>query len=387
MVQGQLDKQAAQIAYRELNKENEQKRQKRIQSQMNQVQQKDKNGNENDQQKPTVGGYKQINYEALIAYAQNLINKMLCKAEDFDLRQVTQSGVRTEEDLKMQGLFPKQITTLEQARLICRFLHFKRKPMENREFYEHFFDQQEKANGIEQLKKLKNIISQVQPSQIDMLPAPLKKQATRSPPKDSKDYDEFRDTLGATLTESLNLTNISDCDFSHREKLQILNKLTIDYNNRQNNPDKLQLFELDARKSKQIQKDIKTFILQKHQMNADYELEEVKESLQEVTGKLMSNPRKAQQQKKNMNNLTTRLATPNCIMNKMLDQLDQSIKTKHSTQSKIMNSKQQSLNNTVNNTIRSMTSDDGPFTRNFGSHLEEYVSFDHHRTQMNSEDK
>lgn len=172
-----------------------------------------------------------------------------------------------------------------------------------------------------------------------MLPAPLKKQATRSPPKDSKDYDEFRDTLGATLTESLNLTNISDCDFSHREKLQILNKLTIDYNNRQNNPDKLQLFELDARKSKQIQKDIKTFILQKHQMNADYELEEVKESLQEVTGKLMSNPRKAQQQKKNMNNLTTRLATPNCIMNKMLDQLDQSIKTKHSTQSKIMNSK------------------------------------------------
>ena len=89
---------------------------------------------------PTMASYKQINYEALITYAQNLINKMLCKTEDFDLRSVTTRTVKTEEDLKMQGLFPKQITSLEQARLICRFLHFKRKPMENRQFYEYFFD-------------------------------------------------------------------------------------------------------------------------------------------------------------------------------------------------------------------------------------------------------
>lgn len=34
---------------------------------------------------------------------------MLCKTEDFDLRTVTTKGgaLKTEEDLKMQGLLPK----------------------------------------------------------------------------------------------------------------------------------------------------------------------------------------------------------------------------------------------------------------------------------------
>ena len=117
--------------------------------------------------------------------------------------------------------------------------------MENREFFEYFFDQQVKANGIEQLKKLRSIILQVQPNLATELAAqsiapPETKRRTKSIDMSAM---TIQDAGGPTLSgtpaptnlpsssaapvDSLNLTQLSNfCDFTNREKAQILGKIT-----------------------------------------------------------------------------------------------------------------------------------------------------------------
>lgn len=85
----------------------------------------------------------------MISYAQSLIDRMLSQGKDFDPDFLYKASAKTEEDLKMQSVLPQRLTSLQQAKLIARFLHLKRRPTENRQFYEYFFDQQEKANSID----------------------------------------------------------------------------------------------------------------------------------------------------------------------------------------------------------------------------------------------
>ena len=61
--------------------------------------------------------------------------------------------------------------------------------------------------------------------------------------------EELSATLGASLTDTLKMININQCDFTDREKTKILNKITQDYLDRHDdNHAKPKLFEVDTRK-------------------------------------------------------------------------------------------------------------------------------------------
>jgi len=110
-----------------------------------------------------------INKQALINYAQNLIDSMLRNQGQTDDGGAGAGGGGQEQHSCEAGHGgeggSKKLSSLQQARIIVRFLYLKNQPTQNRQFYEYFFDQQQKADSIDQLLKLKNIMGSVRREQ------------------------------------------------------------------------------------------------------------------------------------------------------------------------------------------------------------------------------
>lgn len=84
-----------------------------------------------------------INKQALISYAQNLIDGMLRNQGPNDDGGAAGGGQGQHCDGGGGGSSgSKKLSSLQQARIIVRFLYLKNAPTHNRQFYEYFFDQQ-----------------------------------------------------------------------------------------------------------------------------------------------------------------------------------------------------------------------------------------------------
>ena len=71
-----------------------------------------------------------LNAPALIKYANDLIDKDVFKR------------------LMEEGMI-KELSELERGKLIVDFINKKNKPMENREFFKYFYNEQDKAEKLE----------------------------------------------------------------------------------------------------------------------------------------------------------------------------------------------------------------------------------------------
>lgn len=55
----------------------------------------------------------------------------------------------------------KQLSALEKGRAMIKFMNMKNKPAKNRHFYNHFYQEQDKAENIEVLQKLSRNIANI----------------------------------------------------------------------------------------------------------------------------------------------------------------------------------------------------------------------------------
>jgi hypothetical protein len=53
------------------------------------------------------------------------------------------------------------LTDLQKARLVVKFMNNRNQPLKNREFFEYFFSQQEKSEKIESYENVKDIVIDV----------------------------------------------------------------------------------------------------------------------------------------------------------------------------------------------------------------------------------
>lgn len=167
------------------------------------------------------------------------------------------------------------MTSLQQAKLIARFLHLKRRPTENRQFYEYFFDQQEKANSIDQLVKLRNVIDSVKVAQ-ERSKGPG---ARRNAASQFSSYDSAQSSQKGRQSPAddlLQLPKSSEITFTNREKTQILTKLKEEYRDRQAATLMRKKYNKDTPTVKNTKEDIKQFIKDSHGKNAEYQYNEVK---------------------------------------------------------------------------------------------------------------
>jgi len=90
----------------------------------------------------------EINHQALIRYAQSLIDTMLNVDEKRDEVIDNNGNVLNSDghsgclDSFRNNSRSKALSSLQQARLIVKFLYLKNKPLKNRQFFEHFYSEQ-----------------------------------------------------------------------------------------------------------------------------------------------------------------------------------------------------------------------------------------------------
>lgn len=129
----------------------------------------------------------------------------------------------------------------------------------------------------------------------------------------------------------LQLPKSSEITFSTREKTQILTKLKEEYQERQESAIIRKKYNKGTPTVKNTKDDIKQFIKDSHGKNGDYRFDEVKRYLKNVTDKLLHDPKRAEDKKSIMKEVTERLAPPNGMMDHMLNELEDNMRQRKRT--------------------------------------------------------